>query len=185
MDVCLSATFAICCAARTPRCAARSSLRRGSAPHTHEALQRLACTTACARAHMLVSPASTGVPVLMACAAACCRHPCLCPQPLVPPHFPVAGRDPRLHQCHLGRRRPHRCRRPRQRHHRRRPYGALGGDRRLWSEPAASAPPARHRAGREAGRGRGRRGPVHPPLRPWANLFDALWGLHVRGSQWA
>jgi hypothetical protein len=49
-------------------------------------------------------------------------------------------------------------------------HGALGGDRRLWSEPAASAPPARHRAGREAGRGRSRRGPVRPPLRPGSHL---------------
>ena len=153
---------------RAPRGAPLARRCVGAQRLTHTKPSSVSPAPPAARARMLVSPASTGVPVLMACAAACCRHPCLCPQPLVPPHFPVAGRDPRLHQCHLGRRRPHRCRRLRQRYHRRRPYGALGGDRRLWSEPAASAPPARHRAGREAGRGRGRRGTVHPPLRPWA-----------------
>ena len=114
----VSVSFAL----RAPRGAPLARRCVGAQRLTHTKPSSVSPAPPAARARMLVSPASTGVPVLMACAAACCRHPCLCPQPLVPPHFPVAGRDPRLHQCHLGRRRPHRCRRPRRRCRRRRPW---------------------------------------------------------------
>ena len=45
----------------------------------------LACTTGCARTHALLARA---VDAGDAPHAACCRPPCLCPQPLIPPALP-------------------------------------------------------------------------------------------------